>query len=115
MGFIDLVSSNWTAPSHVGVFRLDGLHYTFIMISLPDVTQNVFSLDSVERSFFNCRIKARVFIETNRQYSDRRTTQISPDSKTKSRQLDVWEMSPQLPAVFISSKVLFSLLCMKLL
>lgn len=76
MGFIDLVSSNWTAPSHVGVFRLDSLHYAFIMISLPDVIQNVFSSDSVTR----CRIKAGVFIETDHQYSDRRTTQISPDS-----------------------------------
>lgn len=47
MGFIDHVSSNWTARSHVGgkggVFRLDSLHYTFIMISLPDATQNVFT------------------------------------------------------------------------
>lgn len=91
MGFIDLVSSNWTAPSHVGGkggVRLDSLHYTFIMISLPDVTQNVFSLDSVTRwaAVFrpNCRIKAGVFIETNHQYSDRRITQITPDSKTKS-------------------------------
>lgn len=56
MGFIDLVSSNWTARSHVGgkegVFRLDSLHYAFIMISLPDVTQNVFGLDSVTRRAF---------------------------------------------------------------